>query len=51
MAHMIMGTDRYGEVRKNGQRAWHGLGLEIEEGFGASSRDKATAMKVALASI
>lgn len=32
---MIMGTDRYGEVRKNGQRAWHGLGSEIEEGLSA----------------
>lgn len=40
MAHMIMGTDRYGEVRVNGQRAWHGLGLEIEEGLGAEDAFK-----------
>jgi phage/plasmid-like protein (TIGR03299 family) len=40
MAHMIMGTDRYGEVRKNGQRAWHGLGSEIEEGLGAEEAFK-----------
>jgi phage/plasmid-like protein (TIGR03299 family) len=37
---MIMGTDRYGEVRKNGQRAWHGLGSEIEEGLGAEDAFK-----------
>jgi len=35
MAHEIHATDRFGEVRKNGQRAWHGLGLEIEEGLTA----------------
>lgn len=35
MAHAIEATDRFGEVRKNGQRAWHGLGLEIEEGLTA----------------
>lgn len=33
MGHGITNSDRYGEVRKNGQRAWHGLGLEIEEGL------------------
>lgn len=35
MAHGITYLDRYGEVRKNGQRAWHGLGDEIEEGLSA----------------
>lgn len=35
MAHEIHASDRFGEVRKNGQRAWHGLGQEIEEGMTA----------------
>lgn len=35
MAHEIHASDRFGEVRKNGQRAWHGLGMEIEEGLTA----------------
>jgi phage/plasmid-like protein (TIGR03299 family) len=34
MAHEIMGTDRFGEVRRNGLRAWHGLGIGIPEGLG-----------------
>lgn len=32
MAAGIEFKDRFGEVRKNGQKAWHGLGVEIEEG-------------------
>ncbi len=35
MAHEITNTDRYGEVRTGGKRAWHGLGEEIQEGLGA----------------
>tara|TARA_R110002167_G_C12707228_1_gene655115 strand:- start:20387 stop:21439 length:1053 start_codon:yes stop_codon:yes gene_type:complete len=35
MAHEINASDRFGEVRVNGQRAWHGLGMEIEEGLTA----------------
>lgn len=35
MGHGITLSDRYGETRKNGQRAWHGLGLEIEAGMDA----------------
>jgi len=35
MAHEIMATDRFAETRKNGKRAWHGLGIEIEEGLSA----------------
>lgn len=35
MAHEIHATDRFGEVRSNGQQAWHGLGMEIEEGQSA----------------
>jgi len=35
MSHEIRHNDRYGETRKNGQRAWHGLGDEIEEGLSA----------------
>lgn len=35
MGHGITEFDRYGEVRKNGKRAWHGLGQEIEEGLSA----------------
>jgi len=33
MAHEIRSSDRFGEVRANGQRAWHGLGVEIPEGI------------------
>jgi len=29
MAHEIRSTDRFGEVRSRGERAWHGLGVEI----------------------
>lgn len=35
MAHEIRSTDKFGEVRSNGQRAWHGLGIEIPEGLSA----------------
>lgn len=35
MAHEIHATDRYGETRKNGRKAWHGLGMEIEENLTA----------------
>lgn len=35
MAHEIRSNDSFGEVRSNGQRAWHGLGIEIPEGLGA----------------
>lgn len=35
MAHEIRSTDKFGEVRSNGQRAWHGLGIEIPDGIGA----------------
>lgn len=35
MAHEIRKTDSFAEVRSNGQRAWHGLGIEIEEGLTA----------------
>lgn len=37
MAHEIQETDRFGETRKNGQRAWHGLGMEIDEGMDAET--------------
>lgn len=33
MAHEINRTDNFGEVRTNGKRAWHGLGIEIPEGL------------------
>ena len=33
MAHQIEENDKFGEVRKNGERAWHGLGIEIPEGL------------------
>jgi phage/plasmid-like protein (TIGR03299 family) len=33
MAHEIRSTDRFGEVRAQGKRAWHGLGVEIPEGI------------------
>ena len=42
MAHQILATDRYGEVRKHGQRAWHGLGMEIEEGLSAEDAFRRT---------
>lgn len=29
MAHEIEATDKFGEVRLNGKRAWHGLGVEL----------------------
>lgn len=35
MAHEIRKTDNFAEVRSNGQRAWHGLGIEIPEGLSA----------------
>jgi phage/plasmid-like protein (TIGR03299 family) len=35
MSHEINSTDNFGEVRSNGKRAWHGLGIEIEEGLTA----------------
>lgn len=35
MAHGITSTDSFGEVRKNGKKAWHGLGMEIPEGLSA----------------
>ncbi len=35
MAHQIRENDRFGEVRSNGKRAWHGLGIEIPDGLSA----------------
>ena len=35
MAHEIESTDAFGEVQENGERAWHGLGVEIPNGVGA----------------
>lgn len=35
MAHEINKTDKFGEVRANGKRAWHGLGIELPEGMTA----------------
>jgi phage/plasmid-like protein (TIGR03299 family) len=35
MSHEIRSNDSFGEVRSNGQRAWHGLGIEIPAGLGA----------------
>lgn len=35
MSHEIQASDVFGEVRLNGQRAWHGLGVEIEPGLTA----------------
>lgn len=35
MGHEIRKGDRFAEVRANGQRAWHGLGVEIPEGLNA----------------
>jgi phage/plasmid-like protein (TIGR03299 family) len=33
MSHGIETTDKFGEVRENGQVAWHGLGVEIPSGM------------------
>lgn len=35
MSHEITNSDAYGEVRSRGNRAWHGLGIEIPAGIGA----------------
>lgn len=35
MSHEINSTDTFGEIRENGQRAWHGLGVEIPDGLSA----------------
>lgn len=35
MAHEIEASDVFGEVRVRGQRAWHGLGVEIPDGMKA----------------
>lgn len=35
MGHGINKSDRFGEVRTNGKRAWHGIGQEIREGLTA----------------
>jgi len=35
MAHEINASDVFGEVRARGQRAWHGLGVELDTGLGA----------------
>jgi phage/plasmid-like protein (TIGR03299 family) len=35
MAHQITARDVFGEVRANGERAWHGLGVELPEGLTA----------------
>jgi phage/plasmid-like protein (TIGR03299 family) len=35
MAHEIEATDVFGEVRLHGQKAWHGLGVEINDGLRA----------------
>lgn len=35
MAHQITARDVFGETRANGERAWHGLGVEMPEGLGA----------------
>lgn len=35
MAHGITSSDSFGEVRSRGERAWHGLGLEIPAGLSA----------------
>lgn len=35
MAHEINSTDTFGEIRENGKRAWHGLGVEIPDGLSA----------------
>lgn len=41
MAHEINNSDRFGEVRVNGKRAWHGLGVEIADGLNAVEGFKA----------
>lgn len=33
MSHGITLTDRFAEIRSNGQRAWHGLGDQLQEGL------------------
>lgn len=35
MAHEIHSSDNFGEVRSGGKRAWHGLGIEIDDGLSA----------------
>lgn len=35
MAHEIHSTDKFGEIREQGKRAWHGLGVEIPDGLSA----------------
>jgi len=35
MSHEIEATDSFGEVRSNGEKAWHGLGVELPEGLTA----------------
>lgn len=35
MGHGITAKDVFGETRANGERAWHGLGVELPEGLGA----------------
>jgi len=40
MAHEIMTNDVFGEVRKNGRKAWHGLGVEISDGLTADEAFK-----------
>lgn len=35
MAHEINSTDKFGEIRENGKKAWHGLGVEIPDGLTA----------------
>lgn len=35
MAHEIQDQDRFGEIREQGKRAWHGLGVEIPDGLNA----------------
>lgn len=36
MAHQITNVDSFGEVREGGERAWHGLGIEIRSGLTAA---------------
>lgn len=40
MAHEIMTNDVFGEVRVNGKKAWHGLGVEISDGLTADEAFK-----------
>jgi len=35
MSHEILTNDKFGEIRENGKRAWHGLGVEIPAGINA----------------